>query len=178
MLKKLSILLCMAPLFAACGTQVSHLSDKAGESRTSINEPVASLEKTESHWTYSVTVDVAAAPEALWKLLTTSENFPKWNSTVSKIEGRIALGEKLKVFIPAVPGRAFEVSVTKFEANQQMVWSDQAGARTFKLTPAENGRTTFTMSEKLFAQVAVNVPDMRPTFIQYAKDLKRAGESQ
>ena len=39
-----------------------------------------------------VEVAIRAKPETVWRLLTDAEGFPRWNSTVSAIEGRIGEG--------------------------------------------------------------------------------------
>ena len=42
-----------------------------------------------------VEVNVRAKPESLWKLLIDAKDFPRWNSTVSAIEGQIREGERV-----------------------------------------------------------------------------------
>ena len=49
--------------------------------------------------------------------------YPIWNSTVEKIIGRIAFGEKVTVHAKATPGRAFSLTVTAFEPSHRMVWT-------------------------------------------------------
>jgi uncharacterized protein YndB with AHSA1/START domain len=66
---------------------------------------------------------IQASPAAVWRLLTDSTAFPKWNSTVTSIEGDVALGAKLTIRVP-VSERAFTPKVTAFEPEARMVWSD------------------------------------------------------
>lgn len=42
----------------------------------------------------AVGVNVRAKPGTLWALLTNAAEFPKWNSTVTSVEGQIALGKE------------------------------------------------------------------------------------
>jgi hypothetical protein len=66
-----------------------------------------------------------------------------------------------------------------------MVWRDGmapmfTGVRTFTLTPNADGSTDFRMAEVysglMLPMIAGSLPDFRPTFEQYASDLKRAAE--
>lgn len=135
---------------------------------------------------YAVSAPIAASPEAIWALLTDAAGFPGWNGTVTEIQGRIALGEKLAIKVPLAPGRTFGPKVTAFEPSSRMVWSDGMapmfkGERVFTLTPAGGGTTTFSMVETfqgiMLPFIKGSLPDFRPAFDQYAADLKRAAES-
>jgi hypothetical protein len=48
--------------------------------------------------TFAAATRVRAEPSVVWRLLTDAPNYPSWNPTVERIEGRIVLGEKIKVF--------------------------------------------------------------------------------
>ncbi len=135
---------------------------------------------------YRVAIHIAASPDAVWSLLTDAAGFPRWNSTVTSIEGEIAAGKKLALRVPLAPTRVFKPKVTVAEKPQRMVWSDGAapmfkGERTFLLTPRSDGSTDFAMSE-VFAGVMLpmikgSLPDFTQAFEQYAADLKREAES-
>ncbi|MFI5372621.1 MAG: hypothetical protein ACHQ52_13780, partial [Candidatus Eisenbacteria bacterium] len=47
-----------------------------------------------------VVVNVRTGPEVIWSLLTDAKGFPRWNSTVRGIEGRISEGERLLIRVP------------------------------------------------------------------------------
>lgn len=55
---------------------------------------------TKSRSTFRLEIAVAqnirASADRIWGILTNAQDFPRWNSTVSSIEGVIALGEPLK----------------------------------------------------------------------------------
>ena len=135
----------------------------------------------------AVEINVRAKPQAVWALLTNAAEFPKWNSTITGIDGAIALGEKLALRVTAAPGRVFKPKVTAFEPEKRMVWSDGAapmfkGVRTFTLTPKGDGTTDFSMVE-VFSGVMLplikgSLPDFGPPFETYAADLKRAAEGR
>jgi len=136
---------------------------------------------------FAVKITIRATPERIWKLLTDAPGYSGWNNTVSKIEGRIALGEKVTVHAKINPGRAFPVRVTQFEPSKKMVWTGGMplglfkGERTYTLTPASNGDVEFSMREEYTGLMAPligkSIPDLQPAFDEFASDLKRAAES-
>ena len=135
---------------------------------------------------YEATATIAAPPEAVWSILTDAAAYPRWDSGVREVEGRIAPGEKIKVVSEANPGRAFPVRVTRFEPGRSMVWSGGMplglfkGVRTFTLTPADGG-TRFAMREEytgpLLPMIWRSMPDLGPSFEQFASGLKARAEA-
>lgn len=145
----------------------------------------ASRVRTTFRLEYSVTTNVAAPPERIWALLTNASDFPRWNSTVSSIEGNIALGEKIKLRAPTAPGRVFDLTVKEFVPETKMVWTSGTGpifggVRTFTLAPKADGSTDFTMVEVfsglMLPMIAGSIPDQRSIFEQYASNLKSEAE--
>ncbi len=131
-----------------------------------------------------VTINVKAPASKIWALLTKASDFPRWNSTVTSIEGDIALGQKLKIKVP-ISERTFSPKVTELEPEKRMVWSDGAapmfkGVRTFTLRPAADGSTEFEMAEVfsglMLPMIKGSLPDFGPPFEAYAADLKREAE--
>src|SRR5688572_10115355 len=99
-----------------------------------------------------VAIKIQAPPEKIWSLLTTAPEFPKWNSRVESVEGKIAAGEKIAVKVPSAPGRTFKLKVSELEAEKRMVWRDGMapmfqGVRTFELAGQSDGTTEFRMVE-------------------------------
>jgi hypothetical protein len=148
------------------------------------NEQAAKTEST-FRMTCAIACTMKATPERVWALLTDAAAFPRWNSTVSRIRGTIAPGEKLELEVPAAPGRTFKPRVTRFEPARAMEWSDGfapmfKGVRTFTLTPHADGSTTFAMREELtglmLPMIKGSLPDFAPAFEAYAADLKREAE--
>jgi hypothetical protein len=134
---------------------------------------------------YDAAATIAAPPETVWAILTDAPAYAQWDSGVQKVDGRIAPGEKIKVVSEANPGRAFPVKVTQFEPGRSMVWSGGMplglfkGVRTFTLTP-EGGATRFTMREEytgpLLPMIWRSMPDLGPSFEQFARGLKAKAE--
>ena len=62
---------------------------------------------------YDVTKHIAATPETIWAILTDAAGYTSWDSGVERVEGSIALGNKIKVYSKINPGRAFPVKVSE-----------------------------------------------------------------
>ncbi len=133
----------------------------------------------------TIKTTIRATPDRIWRLLTDAAAFPRWNSTVTSIEGEIAEGQTLKLKVPSAPSRVFKPKVTKVEPGRSMIWSDGMapmfkGVRTFTLTPKDQGATEFSMMEEfsglMLPLIKGSLPDFAPVFEAYAADLKRAAE--
>ncbi len=134
---------------------------------------------------YAVAINVQVRPNRIWTLLTNAADFPRWNSTVKSIAGNIALGEKIQLRAMIAPERIFNLTVSEFVPEKQMVWRDGrapmfTGVRTFTLTPKTDDSTDFSMAEVysglMLPMIAGSLPDFGPPFEQYAADLKREAE--
>ena len=134
---------------------------------------------------YEATSFIQASPELVWPLLTDAAAWPHWDSGVAKVDGRVALGEKIAVTVAANPGRAFPVTVVQLNAPERMVFSGGmplglfTGTRTYTLAPEGTG-TRFTMREEYTGPLAGmmfrSIPDLGPSFRQFAEGLKRRAE--
>jgi hypothetical protein len=135
--------------------------------------------------TFATKIQIQAPADRVWALLTDAPGFPSWNTTVDKIEGRIALGEKITVHAKISPGRGFPVKVTALTPNERMVWSGGMplglfkGERTYTLEPTTGG-VEFAMREVfsgLFSPlIEKSIPDLTPAFDEFATALKRRAE--
>jgi len=136
---------------------------------------------------YSVKRSIVASPDVVWGLLTDAAAFPDWNPAVLGIEGSIADGERIKLTSIVNPDREFKLSVSDVHPPRSMVWSDGMplglfkGARTFSLTPQDDGTTEFFMEEVytglMAPMITKSIPDMTDSFEQFADGLKAAAES-
>src|SRR6185436_2329190 len=94
--------------------------------------------------------EIDAPPARVWALLTDAPNYQRWNSTVTRIDGRIAAGETLRLFVPGT-ARAFSPRVSVFSPERRMVWRGGfwpmlEGVRVFELERIAEDRTRFTLS--------------------------------
>jgi uncharacterized protein YndB with AHSA1/START domain len=130
-----------------------------------------------------VAAEIAAPPERVWALLTNAADIPRWNSTVTQIEGRIARGERLAIRVP-ITSRTFKVTVDIVEPPARLVWSAGSavfrGVRTCTLAPTAAGATRFVLEEVftgiMLPLISLSLPDFKPVFERYAADLKREAE--
>ena len=135
--------------------------------------------------TFHVSTTISATPEVIWSLLTDGSAWPSWNTTVDKVEGEIAPGHTVKLFVKLNPGRAFPVKVTMFDAPKRMVWTGGMplglfkGERTYTLEP-KGDTVEFSMREEftglLAGLITKSIPDMQPAFDDFARDLKARAE--
>jgi len=135
---------------------------------------------------YRVETLIQADPERIWPILADAPSWPEWNSGVERVEGQIAPGERIKVVSELNPGRAFPVKVTELEPGRGMTWTGGMplglckGVRTFELRPEADGATRFTMQERfsgpLLALMGRSIPDLSPSFDQFARGLKERAE--
>ena len=135
---------------------------------------------------FATRTTIKAPAELVWSLLTDAQRYPSWNTTVSRIDGRIALGEKITVHVNAAPGRTFPVRVVACEAPRRLVWCGGmplglfVGERTFGLLPAGYAGVEFTMDEDyagiLAPLITKSIPDLQPAFDEFAACLKAYAE--
>lgn len=120
-------------------------------------------------------------------MLADAPSYPEWDSGVERVEGEIAPGKRIKVYSEVNPGRAFPVTVAELEPGRRMTWRGGMplglfrGVRTFTLTPEGEGRTRFEMREEfsgpLLPLIWRSMPDLGPSFRQFASGLKQRAEA-
>ena len=128
---------------------------------------------------------IDTAPERVWSVLTDVAAWPTWDSGVTKVDGTVALGNKLTISVAANPGRAFPVKVAQIDQPSRLVFRGGmplglfTGERTYTLT-REGGGTRFTMREEytgpLAGMIFKSIPDLNPSFRQFADGLKQRSE--
>jgi uncharacterized protein YndB with AHSA1/START domain len=102
---------------------------------------------------YQATAVIDAAPEQVWRVLTDTAAWPDWDSGVTKVDGHLALGQKLSITVEANPRRAFPVKVLRLDQPELIVFRGGmplglfTGERTYTLK-SEDRRTRFTMLEQ------------------------------
>src|ERR1035441_2182204 len=137
---------------------------------------------------FGVSITIEAPASTIWDILTDAAQYTAWNTTVDKVDGRIALGEKVTVHAKSSPGRAFPVKVTEFLPGKKMVWTGGLpfglfkGERTFILTELAGGKVDFRMSEVfsglLSPLIERSIPDLQPAFNEFAAALKARAEAK
>jgi hypothetical protein len=136
---------------------------------------------------YEASSTIASSPEAVWAALADGDGWSSWDSGVSRVEGRIAPGEKITIRSEAAPGRAFPVKVTHYEPPARLELRGGMplglfrGVRTFEISAASGGGTSFRVREEysgpLVGLIWRSMPDLGPSFEQFAQGLKRRVEA-
>jgi len=136
---------------------------------------------------YEATSTIAASPDAVWSVLADGATWPSWDSGVDAVEGSIEPGQTIKIRSQAAPGRAFPVKVTRFEPPAHLRFSGGMplglfrGVRTYEVSPGADGQVTFRMREEytgpLLPLIWRSMPDLGPSFQQFARGLKQRVEA-
>ena len=107
--------------------------------------------------TISHTIEIDAAPEAVWRELADTASYPDWNPFVRKLEGDLEEGARLEVEIQPPDGRAmtFKPRVLAAKPGRELRWLGHLlvrglfdGEHSFEIEPLDGGRTRFTQSER------------------------------
>jgi hypothetical protein len=136
---------------------------------------------------FEVRRHIRATPARAWACLTDAQRLVTGNLGITRLEGRIAAGEKLKLWSEAAPGRAFPLKVTAFDAPRSMRWEGGMpfglfkGVRQFNLEPHDGG-VLFHMREDysgpLLGLIGKSLPDLTPSFEKFAAGLAALAEAE
>jgi uncharacterized protein YndB with AHSA1/START domain len=100
---------------------------------------------------FELSVEIAAAPEAVWAMWTDVERWPEWTASMTEVRrldgGPFGVGSRARVRQPRLPTVVWEV--TEAEPGRSFVWVARGpGAVTtaaHRLTPSGDGRVTATL---------------------------------
>jgi hypothetical protein len=139
---------------------------------------------------FSTTTSIRATPEAVWAILIDGPGYAQWNPEIVRVDGQIALGEKIKAHVLLHGGvvRPVSVRVTDLEPPRRMVWTGGmplglfTGRRTFSITPGNGGSSEFTMHLHfrglLSSLIAKSLGDRQPDIDALAAGLKKWAERE
>ena len=95
----------------------------------------------------TTTINIAASPNEIWKILTDFENYSSWNPFINSIEGTVQPGNKI---IVAIEGMIFKPVVLRFDKEKELRWIGVlaskhlfAGEHTFKIIKQADGTCNF-----------------------------------
>jgi len=82
---------------------------------------------------FLTTSTIRAAPETVWEILTDAAGYAEWNPEIVTIEGRMALGERIRARVKVGSGaiRTVPLRVTAFDAPSRMEWTGGLPLRLF-----------------------------------------------
>lgn len=131
---------------------------------------------------------IQASPARVWEVLTNVDDYPSWDPGMERIEGYLALGQKVKFFTKFSPEKAFPVKVTGFEPSQKMVLTGGMpfglfkSERTHLLVSQNDQQTSFsteeTFSGLLFPLFGNTIPDLTESFQNFVAGLKEQAEKR
>lgn len=135
---------------------------------------------------FEASADIDASPAAVWDVVTDVAAWPSWDSGVEAVEGDASLGSRLVIRSAVAPGRSFPVKVTSAQPGELLEFTGGMplglfrGVRRYRLEPSARG-THFTMREEytgaLAGMIGKSIPDLGPSFEQFARGLKARAES-
>jgi hypothetical protein len=111
-------------------------------------------------------IDIPAPVDEVWEVLSATDEYGAWNPFITRLDGRLALGERLVVTIrPRDKSMTFKPTVVAFEPGRLVRWKGRLGVRgiadgehELRLEPTPSGGTRFTQHETFSG---VLVPLMR-----------------
>jgi hypothetical protein len=136
---------------------------------------------------YTTTSIIGASPQAVWAILTDAGGYREWNPEILRVDGRIALGERITAHVRLGDGalRAVPLRVTALEPPTLMEWKGGlplglfVGRRTFTVTPCAGGvefRLHLHMSGLVAPLILKSVGDRQPEIDSFGRALKRRCE--
>jgi hypothetical protein len=135
---------------------------------------------------FEASVRIDAAPEQVWQVLTDVGGWRDWDSGVDRVDGRVALGERITIHATTIRARPFSVTVTEIRPREAMRW--RAGLplglavvdRTYYLDAQDDGGTVLTVRQDHDGPLAFlldrTTPDLNPSFRQFCAGLKAVVE--
>jgi hypothetical protein len=135
---------------------------------------------------FEASTRIEAAPEQVWARLVDVGGWRDWDSGVDRVEGRVALGERITVYATMIRSRPFSVTVTEIRPREAMRWRGGLPfglaviERTYHLDAQEDGGTVLTVREDhsgpMAGLLARSTPDLNPSFRQFCAGLKASAE--
>jgi len=106
--------------------------------------------------TITTSIRIDAPAETIWTILTDAGRYAEWNPFVTQLDGRLAIGERLRVRIapPGAKGMSFRPVVTHFVPERELAWVGTLGVRglfdgahSFRVDPLHDDGCLFTQAE-------------------------------
>jgi hypothetical protein len=102
-------------------------------------------------------IDIAASVEEVWRILTNFDRYPEWNPFILEAEGRLVVGQRLRVVIrpPWERARTFRPTVRRVDPPHAFSWLGRLGVpglfdgeHVHELQPLEAGGCRYVQSER------------------------------
>ena len=138
--------------------------------------------------TSSASIDINAAPEKIWAIITDAPSHPSFDPNCIRIQGGKAQADVwLRIYDTQGPERGYLMRVTSFSPPRVMVWS--AGSRfgllrrirTFSIEERSRTSCRFTLKEEftgpMLRLARRSIPDMTEAFEGFCRGLKELAEA-
>ena len=135
---------------------------------------------------YEASTRIEAGPDDVWAVLTEVGSWRDWDSGVDRVEGRVALGERITIHATMIRTRPYTATVTELRPAEAMRWRGGLPFglavidRTYHLDRQDDGGTVVTVREDhtgpLEFLLARSTPDLNPSFRQFCAGLKAQAE--
>jgi uncharacterized protein YndB with AHSA1/START domain len=137
---------------------------------------------------FITTSSIRAPAERVWEILTNGAAYSEWNPEIVGIQGRLALGERIRVRVKIAGGaiRVAPMRVTAFEPPSRMEWTGGlplglfTGRRIFRVTPGDGAvefRMLVQMSGMLAGLMVKATGDRQPEIDSFSTALKTRAEN-
>lgn len=130
---------------------------------------------------------IDAPADVIWQILTDAQALVDGDVGITKLEGAIRLGNKIKLWAEVSGDRAFPIKVIEMDYKRKMVWQGGMpfglfkGTRQFVLTPDDDG-TLFHLREDytgpMVPLIWKSMPDLAPSFEKFVIGVKRLAEER
>jgi hypothetical protein len=129
---------------------------------------------------------IRATPEQVWRVLVDARKLAGGAFGITRLEGEIAVGKRLRLWSSVSPGRPFPLMVVQMQPNRLMIWKGGmpfglfTGTRTFTLSAlgdAAEFRMREVYSGPLIPLIWNSIPDLTPSFRQFADALASEAEA-
>ena len=106
---------------------------------------------------------INASASKVWKILIDFPRYPEWNPFVREVKGKIAVGEKLKIYVKPKNGRGmhFDATLVSINPNKELRWTGRLffpgildGEHIFIIHPIGRDKIKFMHSERFTGLVS------------------------
>jgi hypothetical protein len=136
-------------------------------------------------------IEIDATPDHVWQVIAGFDRYPEWNPFITRIEGQVRVGDRLKVRIAPPGGRAmtFKPTVLQAAPGRELRWLGRFlvrglfdGEHSLRMEALPGNRTRFIQEER-FSGVLVGpfgktLEKTQQGFVEMNHALKERAEAQ
>ncbi len=133
---------------------------------------------------FKAAITIDASPEAVWAVLADVGAYPEWDPDGERIEGRLAVGERVRVFSRPDPSRALAARITECVGTHKLAWKGRLPLglfhreRTIVLTAKDSQTTKVSIREAVGGPLRGSAPRSAEPIQRFLTALKKRSEGQ